>query len=104
MPVRPPSAEQLLEIAKHFGMKLTRADAESFRGLIETKYGIILSIKLALVLLLLGLAALNRFRLTPALASVPRNTPPLVRSILLERASASRRDILYGADGIGNRR
>src|SRR5207237_125809 len=36
------------------------------------------------VLLLLGLAALNRFRLTPALASVPRNTRPLVRSILLE--------------------
>jgi len=33
MAVRPPSAEQLLEIAKHFGMRLTRDDAESFRGL-----------------------------------------------------------------------
>lgn len=33
MAVRAPTAEQLLEIAKRFGMKLTQADAESFRGL-----------------------------------------------------------------------
>ena len=33
MPVRPPSTDELLEIAKQFGMKLTPADAESFRGL-----------------------------------------------------------------------
>jgi copper transport protein len=41
---------------------------------------------LALVSVLLGLAALNRFRLTPALARDPRNTRPLVRSILAECA------------------
>ena len=39
---------------------------------------------MALVVLLLGLAALNRFRLTPALARDPSNTRPLVRSILAE--------------------
>jgi copper transport protein len=66
------------------GLTLAIVQLESFRALIETKYGIILSIKLALVLVLLGLAALNRFRLTPALASVPQNTRSLVRSILLE--------------------
>jgi copper transport protein len=37
-----------------------------------------------LVVVLLGLAALNRFRLTPMLAVDPSNTRPLVRSILLE--------------------
>ena len=38
---------------------------ESFAALIETRYGVILSIKLALVAGLLALAALNRFRFTP---------------------------------------
>jgi len=33
MPVRPPTVEQVLEIAKTFGMTLSRDDAESFRGL-----------------------------------------------------------------------
>jgi copper transport protein len=59
---------------------------ESLRALIETKYGLILSIKLTLVMVLLGLAALNRFRLTPKLASHPSDTRPLVRSILMECA------------------
>jgi len=53
-------------------------------ALIDTSYGIILSIKLVLVILLLGLAALNRFRLTPALARDGKATAPLVRSIVLE--------------------
>jgi copper transport protein len=66
------------------GLTLAIVQLESFRALIETKYGIILSIKLTLVVVLLGLAALNRFRLTPALAADPANTKPLVRSILAE--------------------
>ncbi len=52
--------------------------------MIETGYGLILSVKLALVLVILVLAALNRFRLTPALAVEPHNTRALVRSILAE--------------------
>jgi copper transport protein len=66
------------------GLTLAIVQLESFGALIETKYGIILSIKLALVVVLLGLAALNRLRLTPALAAVPRNARPLARSILIE--------------------
>jgi copper transport protein len=66
------------------GLVLATLQLESFRALIETRYGLILSIKLALVVVLLGLAALNRFRLTPALALDPSNARPLVRSILAE--------------------
>jgi copper transport protein len=68
------------------GLVLATVQLESFRALIETRYGLILSIKLALVVVLLGLAVLNRFRLTPALARDPSNTSPLVRSILAECA------------------
>ena len=66
------------------GLTLAAVQLGSFGALIETKYGIILSIKLALVVVLLGLAALNRFRLTPALARDVRKTRPLSRSILVE--------------------
>ncbi len=66
------------------GLILATVQLESFRALIETKYGLILSTKLALVVVLLGFAALNRFRLTPALAVDPSNNSPLVRSILAE--------------------
>jgi copper transport protein len=66
------------------GLVLAIVQLESFRALIETQYGIILSIKLVLVVVLLGLAARNRFRLTPMLAVDPLNTRPLVRSILAE--------------------
>jgi copper transport protein len=66
------------------GLTLAIIQLERFRALIETKYGLILSIKIVLVIVLLGLAALNRFRLTPKLALDPLNTRPLVRSILLE--------------------
>ncbi len=41
----------------------------SFRDLIGTDYGDLLLIKVALFLLMLGFAALNRFRLTPRLAA-----------------------------------
>ena len=56
---------------------------ESFAALIETRYGVILTIKLALVAGLLALAALNRFRFAP-MARDYCNTRPLLRSILLE--------------------
>jgi copper transport protein len=45
------------------GLALAIVQLESFEALVETKYGLILSIKLLLVAALLGLAALNRFRL-----------------------------------------
>ena len=66
------------------GLALAVMQLQSFGDLIETKYGMILSIKITLVLLLLGLAALNRYRLTPRLARDPANTRPLLRSILAE--------------------
>jgi copper transport protein len=66
------------------GLTLAIIQLQSFGALIETGYGLILSIKLALVAALLGLAALNRFRLTPRLALDPQQTRPLVRSMLLE--------------------
>jgi copper transport protein len=66
------------------GLVLATIQLEDFHALIATRYGLILSIKLILVSMLLGFAALNRFRLTPALAANPLNTRPLVRSILVE--------------------
>jgi copper transport protein len=66
------------------GLVLAVVQLVSVRALVATNYGLILSIKLVLVAGLLGLAALNRFRLTPRLALDPLNTHALVRSILLE--------------------
>ncbi len=71
------------------GLVLATIQLESFGALVTTKYGIILSVKLALVAALLGLAALNRFRFTPALVKNESATRPLVRSILLECAVAA---------------
>ena len=53
------------------GLALAVIQLESFGALIDSKYGIILSIKLTLVVALLGFATLNRIRLTPALAFAP---------------------------------
>ena len=66
------------------GTALAIVQMDRIGALVETRYGIILSIKLVLVLPLLGLAALNRFRLTPALTRDGSKTRPLARSILLE--------------------
>ena len=66
------------------GLLLAVIQLESVSALTGTRYGWILCIKLALVAVLLGFAALNRFRLTPALQSRPENTRPLVRSIAFE--------------------
>ncbi len=68
------------------GLLLAVIQLESFQALTATNYGWILCIKLALVAVLLALAALNRFRLTPALASRPQHTRPLLRSIAMECA------------------
>jgi copper transport protein len=66
------------------GLALAVVQLERVGALVDTKYGVILLIKLALVAALLGLAALNRFRLTPALAGSPRAAKPLTRSIMVE--------------------
>jgi copper transport protein len=66
------------------GLGLSVIQLESFGALFETGYGILLSIKLALVVLLLALAALNRFYLTPAIAADAGHTRALRRSIVLE--------------------
>ncbi|WP_025036575.1 copper resistance CopC/CopD family protein [Bradyrhizobium sp. DOA9] len=66
------------------GLALAIVQVEKASALVETRYGLILSIKLALVLMLLALAALNRFRLTPALARDRGAEAILKRSILLE--------------------
>jgi copper transport protein len=68
------------------GLVLAIIQLESFHALIDTKYGLLLSAKVMLVAVLLGFAAFNRFRLTPALGSAPENTWPLIRSILIECA------------------
>ena len=66
------------------GLALAFVQLVSVRALIATSYGLILSVKLVLVVALLGLAALNRFRLTPRLALNAFDTHALVRSIVLE--------------------
>ena len=70
------------------GLTLAIVQLEKPAALVETRYGLILSVKLVLVTGLLALAALNRFRLTPALARNETGTPALKRSILLESVVA----------------
>jgi copper transport protein len=66
------------------GLGLAVVQLESFGALIETGYGIVLLVKLTLVVLLLGLAALNRFYLTAMVVADYRNTRPLLRSVVFE--------------------
>jgi copper transport protein len=66
------------------GLMLAIVQVGKFSALIETSYGLILSVKLALIVVILAFAALNRFRLTPALAVDLHSTRALVRSILAE--------------------
>ena len=66
------------------GLVLAVIQLGSLAALIETQYGVILSIKLVLVVLLLALAALNRFFLTPAVVADHENTRPLLGSIRSE--------------------
>jgi copper transport protein len=64
------------------GLTLAIVQLGNIRALVDTSYGIILLVKLALVMVLLGCAALNRF-LTTELA-VDNDTMPLLGSILME--------------------
>ena len=66
------------------GLVLSVIQLESIHALIDTRYGVILLIKLVLVLLLLGLAALNRYWVTPMLAKNYRWGRELRGSIVLE--------------------
>jgi copper transport protein len=66
------------------GLTLAIVQLEKPSALIETTYGLILSVKLALVVSLLVLAARNRYRWTPALAKNRGAASALKRSILLE--------------------
>ena len=66
------------------GLALSIIQLGSVRALTETSYGILLSIKLALVMLLLALAALNRFVGTPAVVADYNNTRLLRGSIVTE--------------------
>ena len=66
------------------GLALSIVQLGSVSALIETSYGILLSIKLALVILLLALAVLNRFVATPAVVADYKNTRLLLRSVLSE--------------------
>jgi len=68
------------------GLALAIIQLEGFAALVETRYGIILSAKLALVVLLLGCAALNRFYLTPIVVADHENTSALRGSIAIECA------------------
>jgi copper transport protein len=70
------------------GLMLAIIQLEKPSALVETSYGLILSVKLALVLSLLALAGLNRYRLTPALAKSQGAASALKRSILLECGAA----------------
>jgi len=66
------------------GLVLAAVQLESFHALIATNYGLLLLVKTSLVIVLLGLAALNRFYFTPKLVFDSSKTRPLVRSILAE--------------------
>jgi len=66
------------------GFGLAIVQLESVGALIETRYGIILLVKLVLVAILLGFAALNRYRVTPALAADPSDRRPLKAGLLFE--------------------
>lgn len=66
------------------GFGLAIVQLEKPAALVDTPYGLILVVKLLLVLLLLALAAFNRFRLTPALAEARKAATALKRPILFE--------------------
>jgi copper transport protein len=66
------------------GFGLAIVQLGRFGALIDTRYGIILLIKLALVAFLLGFAALNRYLVTPALVADPSDLRPLKAVLLFE--------------------
>jgi copper transport protein len=81
-------AMPLLALLVLTGLPLSALQLQGLGSIQETCYGRILLVKLMLVAVLLALAWLNRFRLTPALAVFPDETTTLRRSILAEGALA----------------
>lgn len=72
------------------GALLAAIQVQSLEHLIDTPYGRVLIVKALLVVVMLGLAALNRARLTPALASSGSSSKAwLVRTIATEMGLAA---------------
>jgi copper transport protein len=71
------------------GAVLTLVQVPAWAAVTETGYGRILIAKLIAVMLLLGLAAFNRLRLTPALAGHGRAARVLKRTVAAELALAA---------------
>lgn len=74
-------ATPLVAVLALSGLILAMIQVERPGALVDTAYGRLLLAKLVLVAALLGLAALNRYRLTPALARAPAEARTLVRSV-----------------------
>ena len=70
------------------GAILSIIQIETWSALLLTDYGRLWIAKLSVVLMMLGLAALNRFVLTPAMAAGPQAGNRLVRSIGVESVLA----------------
>jgi copper transport protein len=68
------------------GLVLSIVQLETPSALLTTDYGRVFLVKMAAVLCLLALAAINRLRLTPMLAAKDAGSRHLVRSILCEIA------------------
>jgi copper transport protein len=66
------------------GFGLAIVQLESFGALIGTRYGIILLVKLTLVAILLGLAAMNRYLVTPAIKADPSDARTLKGVVFYE--------------------
>ena len=66
------------------GFGLAIVQLGRFGALIDTRYGIILLVKLVLVALLLGFAGLNRYLVTPALVADPSDRRPLKAVVFFE--------------------
>lgn len=78
----------------------------SWRGLVVTEYGLLLSVKLVLFVVMLALAAVNRLWLTPQLASVAQGQPEptalrrLTRNTVVELALGLGVFAIVGALGL----
>ena len=78
----------------------------SWRGLVVTDYGLLLSVKLVLFVVMLAFAAINRLWLTPRLASVAQGQPEptalrrLTRNTVIELALGLGIFAVVGALGI----
>jgi copper transport protein len=66
------------------GFALAAVQLEGLGALIWTSYGIVLLVKLTLVAILLGLAALNRWGFVPALQAERSDRDPVMGTVILE--------------------